>query len=201
MSQSIGIATEDALSEAVVEKILNHAPVEFNVVWKQRKQGFGYLKKKIRTFNTIAYTYPVFLLTDLDHRLCASELKESWLSVPQNPGFLFRVAVREVESWLLADRLAVSRFLNISFSACPHSPDDIIDPKQVLLSLAKKSKRREIKQDMLPAKGSLSPVGLGYNARLFDFVWNYWDVDRAVVRSDSLNRAWKRVCALKSFNE
>jgi len=201
MAQAIGIATEDALSEAVAEKILNHAPVDFNIVWKQRKQGFGYLKKQARNFNTIANTYPVLLLTDLDHTLCASKLTKSWLPIPQNSNFLFRVAVREVESWLLADREAISQFLNISISICPDSPDSILDPKQALLNLAKKSKRREIKQDMLPTKGSLSPVGLGYNARLADFVWNYWDVDRAVVRSDSLNRAWKRVCALKSFNE
>ncbi|MDQ6982322.1 MAG: DUF4276 family protein [Mariprofundus sp.] len=197
MAQAIGIATEDALSEAVVEKMLNYAPIEFNVVLKQRKRGSGYLKKQVRKFNAIANSYPVLLLTDLDRVVCASELKKSWLTIPQNPKFLFRVAVREVESWLLADREAISQFLNISISICPGSPDDILDPKQALINLAKKSKRREIKQDMLPAKGSLSPVGLGYNARLSDFVWNYWNVDRAIVRSDSLNRAWKSVCALK----
>jgi len=31
MIQSIGIATEDALSEAVIEKILINAPVDFNI--------------------------------------------------------------------------------------------------------------------------------------------------------------------------
>jgi len=113
------------------------------------------------------------------------------------PDFLFRVAVREVESWLLADREAMARFLHISSAQCPDSPDDIIDPKQALLNLVRKSNNRALKQDILPAKGSMSSVGLGYNARLSDFVWNYWDVNRAVAQSDSLNRAWKRVCALK----
>ncbi len=197
MAQSIGIATEDVLSEDVVEKLLNSAPVDFNIVWKQRKQGFGYLKKNIRKFNKIANTYPVLLLTDLDLSACASELTASWLTIPQNPDFLFRVAVREVESWLLADREAMARFLHISSAQCPDSPDDIIDPKQALLNLVRKSNNRALKQDILPAKGSMSSVGLGYNARLSDFVWNYWDVNRAVAQSDSLNRAWKRVCALK----
>lgn len=197
MVQSIGIATEDALSEAVVEKILNSAPVDFRVVWKQRKRGFGYLKKNIRKFNEIANTYPVILVTDLDQSRCAFELTKNWLNTPRNPNLLFRVAVREVESWLLADREALAHFLNISVAKCPVSPDDILDPKQVLLNLVKKSRRREIKQDMLPVKGALSPVGLGYNARLSEFVWNYWVVNRAIAKSDSLNRAWKSVCALK----
>jgi len=43
MAQSIGIATEDVLSEKIVEKLLNSAPVDFNIVWKHRKQGFGYV--------------------------------------------------------------------------------------------------------------------------------------------------------------
>jgi len=197
MIQSIGIATEDILSEAVVEKILESAPIDFNVVWKQRKQGFGYLKKNIRKFNEIANIYPVMLVTDLDQSSCAFELMTNWLNTPKNPNFLFRVAVREVESWLLADRAAMARFLNISIVNCPDSPDDILDPKQVLLNLVKKSRRREIKQDMLPVKGALSPVGLGYNVRLSEFVRNYWVVNRAIEKSDSLNRAWKSVCALK----
>lgn len=197
MIQSIGIATEDILSEAVVEKILESAPIDFNVVWKQRKQGFGYLKKNIRKFNEIANIYPVMLVTDLDQSSCAFELMTNWLNTPKNPNFLFRVAVREVESWLLADRAAMARFLNISIVNCPDSPDDILDPKQVLLNLVKKSRRREIKQDMLPVKGALSSVGLGYNVRLSEFVRNYWVVNRAIEKSDSLNRAWKSVCALK----
>lgn len=196
MAQSIGIATEDELSEAVVEKILNSTLVDFNIVWKRRKRGFGYLKKNIRKFNEVAKSYPVLLLTDLDNALCASELTSSWLTIPKSPNFLFRVAVREVEAWLLADREAIAQFLNVSSSICPDSPDNLTDPKQALLNLAKKSKTREIKQDLLSAKGSLSPVGLGYNARLSDFVWKHWDVNRAVVRSASLDRAWKRACAL-----
>jgi len=198
MSQSIGIATEDALSEAVVEKILGSALSDFHFAFKVRKGGYGYLRKNIRKFNKAAQTYPVLLLTDLDNALCASELTSSWLTIPKSPNFLFRVAVREVEAWLLADREAIAQFLNVSSSICPDSPDNLADPKQTLLNLVKKSKNRQIKHDLLPVKGSLSPVGLGYNTRLSDFVWKHWDVKRAVVRSDSLDRAWKRACALKN---
>ncbi len=80
MAQSIGIATEDELSEAVVEKILNSTLVDFNIVWKRRKRGFGYLKKNIRKFNEVAKSYPVLLLADLDNALCASELTSNWLT-------------------------------------------------------------------------------------------------------------------------
>jgi hypothetical protein len=197
MAHTIGIATEDELSEAVVEKILSSASVDFNVAIKLRKGGYGYLKSNVRSFNQIAHTYPFLLLTDLDNKVCAPELISSWLTIPQNPNFLFRVAVKEIEAWLLADREAMSHFLNISISICPSQPETLTDPKQELLNLVKRSRNREIKQDLLPVRGSLSTIGIGYNARLSDFVWNYWDINRAVARSDSLNRAWKRVCALK----
>ena len=196
MAYAIGIATEDLLSEVVAEKLLINAPVEFASLMKFRQQGFGYLKKNVRKFNEIARSYPVLLLTDLDSKPCASQLISSWLTIPQNPDFLFRVVVREVEAWLLADREGISEYLNISFSICPGNPDSLIDPKQGLLDLAKRSRRREVKQDLLPAKGSEVSVGLGYNARLSDFVWNHWDVNRAISRSDSLKRAWTRVCTL-----
>ena len=196
MSQLIGIATEDELSESVIEKILNSAPADFTIVVKQRKGGFGYLKSNVTKFNEIARTYPFLMLTDLDSKACAVELISSWLTIPQNSNFLFRVAVREIEAWLLADREAISKFLNVSFAMCPGNPDALADPKQELLKLAKISKSRDIKRDLLPAKGSTSSVGLGYNTRLSYFVWNHWDINNAITRSDSLERAWKRICSL-----
>jgi hypothetical protein len=46
---------------------------------------------------------PVFLITDLDNIQCANVLVENWRNnLHVNPGLKFRVAVREIESWILA---------------------------------------------------------------------------------------------------
>ena len=95
------IATEDALSEAVAETLLRQTGG--HVVQRRiRRNGFGYLKSKIGAFNQMARTVmPVMLVTDLDQWNCPAELIADWLPGGADPRLLFRVAVRETESWLL----------------------------------------------------------------------------------------------------
>ena len=50
--------------------------------------------------------------------------------------FLFRIAVREVEAWLIADREALAGFLKIKIMHVPYKPEELVDPKRVLLELA-----------------------------------------------------------------
>ena len=177
---SIGIATEDILSEAVVEKVICELQHDFTIAFKRRKRGFGYLKSNMQKFNETAAQYPVIVVTDLDSKICPVDLISDWITFPKNPNLIFRVAVRETESWLLADTEGICSFLNISPSLCPQSPDDLHDPKQELLKLVRRSKNRDIKNDILPSpKGTTSPVGLGYNVRMLDFVKNYWDLNKA----------------------
>ena len=129
----IDIAVEDDLSEAVIRKIL---PDKY-VVSKRRNPtqgGSGHLKKRIRVYNKdAAKGMPIIVLTDLDKPptperryttpvvvdygaekyRCAPTLIKKWLPVPINNNLLFRVAVSEVESWVLADRDRFARSLGI----------------------------------------------------------------------------------------
>ena len=58
------IATEDALSEAVAETLLHQAGGH-RVTQCLRRNGFGYLKSKVRVFNQMAHTVMrVLLVTD-----------------------------------------------------------------------------------------------------------------------------------------
>jgi len=185
----IGIATEDILSEAVVTKVINELRRDFTIKIKLRKRGFGYLKSNMKKFNKIAAQYPMIVVTDLDNKTCPVELRSDWITFSRNPKLIFRIAVRETESWLLADTEAICSFLNISPRLCPQSPDDLHDPKQALLKLVRRSKNRDIKHDILPSpKGTTSPVGLGYNERMLSFVRSYWDLNRASSKSESLKR-------------
>ncbi|WP_133510175.1 hypothetical protein [Candidatus Thiosymbion oneisti] len=193
---AFAIATEDALSEAVAETLLHQVGI-CDIQACLRKEGFGYLRSRIADFNRIAEkATPVLLITDLDQKHCPPGMIADWLQAPPSPRLLFRIAVRETESWVLADRIAFARFIGVSVAAMPTTPDELSDPKAAVLKLVRKSSNRELKQDILPPKGSTSPVGLGYNSRLRSFVHSHWRSDRAAKQSPSLARALMRVQAL-----
>ncbi len=187
------LATEDALSEAVAETMLRQSGGHV-VHTRLRRNGFGYLKSKIGALNQMAHTVmPVLLVTDLDQWRCPPALIADWLPGGPDPCLLFRVAVRETESWLLADRWAFAEFLCLPTVMVPERPDELMDPKAALLKLVRKSKRRDLKQDILPARGVSFPVGLGYNDRLIHFVRERWDSQKAAQVSASLARTVARV--------
>jgi len=189
----IAIATEDALSETLLETVVQRSGRPVQIAQRFRRQGFGYLKSQMPVFNQIARWRPVLVLTDLDQGECAPQLRQDWLRQSPAPNLLFRVAVREVEAWLLADGEAFAVFIGIDPGKVPSLPEALPDPKQRLLSLVRKSRHRELKQDILPAPRARTAQGLGYNEQLCRFVRDYWRVDCAVAHSPSLARAWQRL--------
>ena len=190
----IAIATEDELSETLIETLLHHSGRPVQIAQRFRQHGFGYLKSRMDVFNQMARWQPVLVLTDLDQGACAPQLRRDWLR-QQSPAsnLLFRVAVREVEAWLLADGEAFAGFLGIDPSRVPALPEALPDPKQALLGLVRKSRQRDLKRDILPTPGARTVQGLGYNEQLSRFVRDHWRVDRAIPHSPSLARAWQRI--------
>lgn len=182
----ITLATEDELSEEVCLRLAQE--VGLTVHQRLRRGGSGYLKSRVMNFCRMAEHIPVLMLTDLDQSLCAPTLISDWLGLRQRPpGFLFRVAVREVESWLLADHAAMSDFLGLNRSALPNEPDQLNDPKQALLTLAQRA-RRDVRDDLVARRGAIASQGLGYNARLCNLVRQGWSPHLASDRSPSLAR-------------
>lgn len=194
MGIDIAVATEDALSEAVAVALLRQSGREFRVRQRLRRRGFGYLKSRVRAFNAMAtHVLPVFLLTDLDRHPCAPALRQEWLPGPLSERLLFRVAVREVESWLIADPEGLAEFLGISPAKIPPAPDQLAEAKASLLALVKKSRKRTLRTEILPPPGGAAPVGLGYNLQWRRFVRDHWSAGRAAEHSPSLERARLRI--------
>lgn len=192
MLNNVILAVEDELSEVISTKILKSFDIEIMVVLGNN--GNGYLQKKSPEFNRSAKGLDIFLLTDLDSpKGCPLELIRSWIKGPLNPRFLFRVAIMEVESWLMADRKAVAEFLSIPINRIPPSTDNIPDPKEFLVSLARGSKKRKLREELVPKPGARIPVGYGYNTRLSQFVRDHWDLERAASASPSLKRTVDRI--------
>jgi hypothetical protein len=190
----VALATEDELSEVVGFRLVEDAGHVLRVSQTFRKNGQGYLKANIGKFREVSQHIPLILLTDLDRVECPPSLIREWGSGHPFPeGFVFRVAVRETESWLLADREAMADFLGVALNRIPVAPDNSMDAKETLLALVRRCKNRSLKKDLLPEPGAPSKVGLGYNAVLGDFVRMRWSVDRAAAQSPSLARARLRI--------
>lgn len=194
--QPLTLATEDALSEAVSERILANHPTVL-VGSRVRRGGNGYLRSRMSAWREIARHAPVLVLTDLDKFPCPPALLADWLGSLACPaGLILRVAVREVEAWLLADHEAMVALIGRRIAGrLPEEPDALIDPKAFLLDLAARAPR-DVRLDLRADSGSTAKQGLGYNTRLVDLVRTVWTPSRAATRSPSLQRTLVRIGAL-----
>lgn len=187
----VNLAVEDALSEATLRAILAQTGRPYAVGAVYGRRGFGDLKRRAGGFNQAARGTPFILLTDLDRAECPPVILQEWLGVDKHPNFVFRVAVREVESWLLAHRKAFARFIGVPERSVPEQPDNLDDPKDALLRLAERCRRTELQRDLLPPSGSLRKQGPGYSLRLEEYVRTAWKATEAEKYSPSLAKAWK----------
>ena len=96
--------------------------------------------------------------------------------------------MREVEAWLLGDGERIAEFLGLHVSRIPSQPELLDDPKLTIVNLARRSRRRDIRTDMVPSPESGRQVGPAYTSRLVEFV-SHWRPDAASERCKSLSRA------------
>lgn len=190
MIPPLALATEDELSEAVGIKLLAEHPVLAGIPPRLlRKNGFGYLRSKIDSWRKMSSQHIVIVLTDLDKKECPLVLLKDWLGAGMNcpPNLLLRIAVREIESWLLADHQALIKLIG-NRGQLPTDPDMLPNPKQYLLKLVRNAPRA-VREDLIRQKVAISSQGIGYNRRLVEFVKSEWIPERAATRSPSLSRA------------
>lgn len=192
----VNLATEDELSEVTLLRVLAKIN-RYSIGTAYRRGGFGYLRRNVQGWNSAAKGIPFIVFTDLDTGECPPRLINDWLQVEKHPNLLFRVAVREVESWLLADPVNLSEFFNLRKALIPTTTDTIEDPKAVIVNLARKSRSKAIRDGIVPRKGSTAKQGPDYNGCLGAFVRERWDVEIATKNSPSLTRT---IDCLTSFN-
>jgi len=184
----INLVFEDVLSEAVLKQMLKQSQRPF-LVGDCLKRGNDQIQKKISGFNNAAKGMPYLVLTDLDNADCPLVILSEWLTQPKHPNLLFRIAVKEVEAWLLAHREAFAKFLGISVDLIPGDADRIPDPKLLLINLARRSRKRKLREAIVPERNSTAKIGKDYNRPLIEFVNKSWQVASAQTNSPSLKRA------------
>lgn len=186
---SADLVVEDPLSEAVMRKVIARANARLDIRSARMSGGFGQIRKNIRAYNKAAAFHPFVILTDLDRAECPATLIREWLGDEEkHERLIFRVAEKEVESWLMADRERFAALVGIQVNLVPGYPDQLADPKMTLLNLVSRSSNGKLKKAILP-KGPGSSIGPGYNDILAGFATQQWRPDAASRNSSSLKRA------------
>ena len=187
-------AVEGLVDEAVLRRLVEEAGATLGDVYG--KMGKSHLRRRLHGYNQAAKFSPWVVLADLDQDAnCAPPLRAVWLP-DSAPHMCFRIAVREIESWLLADRKGIAHFLGVKILQIPASPETIEYPKRTLVGLARHSRRIEIRKDMVPGPRSRRRVGPAYSSQLIEFIRSKWKPDIAEQTSESLRRCRESVSRL-----
>lgn len=180
----VKVVVEGTVDFAVAQRLL--ARVDATATLAADFRGKQPILEKLNGYVIASRHQPWFVLIDLDDDDCATALISPWL--PLDSGQIaVRVAVREIEAWLLADS-EFARVLRVPTNTLPVAPDDVSTPKRVVVELVRSHcQTKRIRSAVLPTRGSGS-IGTGYKALLIDFIREHWDPDRAAERSESLRR-------------
>ncbi|MDR2756629.1 MAG: DUF4276 family protein [Planctomycetaceae bacterium] len=198
---------EDAPSQAVLQKIIDSFNNQGTIIFGFREgfpkimNGFSKIKERLPVCIDMGKNglYSISLI-DLDkEHCCPPSLIRNWLNIDNGKPIelpektLIRVAVREIESWIMADRKKFAKYFDLTESLIPPIPDKIRDPKKEFFSLLRKKERQKFRR-MLPGKNS--SIGSDYNDIMCDFIERHWLPTRAENNSPSLRRMLNRLRAL-----
>ncbi|MYG38898.1 MAG: hypothetical protein F4162_08060 [Synechococcus sp. SB0676_bin_10] len=186
INQPVHAVVEGIIDDAVVRKLFAETGIQCGTIYVQN--GVGNLLKKLPSYNQSAKRLPWFVVCDLDRKPCAPSLHHDMILA-----FLHVcIAVRAVEAWFMADRGALARYLSIPQGKIPARPEEVDDPKQTIVNLARQSRSSVVKDAVVPSERSGRPVGPGYTATMIEFVQDKWRPVRASQAAPSLARALAR---------
>lgn len=187
-------AVEGPVDEAVLGSVLQYVGLNLGTVYG--KNGKVALLQALNGYNRAATFNPWCVLVDMDRdQRCFRDILQDWLPDP-SPLMRLRIVVREAEAWLFGDSERLSDFLGVAARRLPSNPEGIAQPKEEMVGLARLSRRRDIREDMVPRPGSGRNVGPLYSARLIQFVSDPgtgWRPDVAATNVNSLHRCITRL--------
>lgn len=178
------IAGEGPADVAIGRVVLAH--VGLSAFAENPAGGKSRLDPLLPRYNSSAGHVRWFVLRDLDHdEPCAPALISRLVRAPA-PDLVLRIAVRAVEAWLLGDAEGIAELLGVPRARVPRAPEELDDPKAELLALVRRSKRRALRDDMLPRPGLSARQGPAYAARIIAYSRELWRPQVAAERCPSL---------------
>ena len=169
----------------------------------QSRRGKHQIDQGLPGWNASSIRRPWLVLRDLDHDdfdTCIPGLRTQLLGSPWQEGMCFRLVVRSVEAWILADHEGFSKYFGVR-QQLPSAVDDLDDPKRELINRCRRSNKRDIKLGVPPRQGSGRKLGPDYVALITDFSQGVWSPSGARKRSPSLDRALRDLDRLRNWIE
>ena len=179
----VSLNAEDNLLCVIGERLLREFPGKYAIndaPQKHRDAKSGILRDA-QVWNQAAADGGVRLvLMDMDElayprnkKKCPeSEIRRVLKGKKKHDNFLFRIAVFESESWLLADRDGFSNFFKVPVASIPEDIDGLRNAKERSHKIIR---------------------GRRINARLLEFAELHWKPKRAAKNSKSLRRTLERL--------
>jgi len=194
---TINILAEGYMEEAIAARLLPFCGHQLGIVYGMR--GCTYVKEKAAAFRWLATeSTGVLILTDFRDTGsdCIPNALYNYIysKLPNPPAnFLCRFIVNELESWLLADRGGIAKYIDIAISHLPTHPELEPFPKEFLVNLARRSRKKSIREGIAPPQGHRAVVGPEYTSLMRRFIHNYWDINTAINNAPSLERCVRRL--------
>jgi len=200
----VDVVGEDQVTKSIIDRLLKEYRKDLAVQSYLPVRG-GQIKNLAPKYNNL--NVPIILLTDLDFYSCPPGLIFDWFGKTIfNKQFLFRVAYREAESWLMADREGFAKWLGVKVVLIPES--QIIDNRRniyelefpykpslyMMREIVPNSSKKGLVEKLTPKEGA--GKGPAYNSALLPFIKNIWDIENATKNSFSLNRT---IIRLRTF--
>ena len=196
----IHLIAEGFTEKIVASRLLPFCGHEIGTVYGER--GCDYIRNKAVVFHHLATECSgVLVLSDFRDTgapcvpTAIQEYVLNYLPCPPET-FMFRFAVNEIESWLLADRKGMAEFIGVTESRIPLQPENEVFPKRTLVSLARSSRKRKIREGIAPPPGHRASVGPEYMNFLQEFITGYWNIEAAMCCAKSLERCVNRLRSL-----
>ena len=178
--QGVTVAVEGDIDAAVARRILKELGFPLGPI--HGRQGKGRLDKALKGYNNAARYAHWLVIRDLDDDAeCPPELVTRLMPDPSTYLSL-RVAVRQIEAWLLADRSVIADLFQVPLEIVPIDPEALTDAKAEVVRLAQRSRNRRLREEILPAANTSAKVGPGYTARMIEYATHVW---RPRVAADS----------------
>ena len=195
---TIFFSGEDILAEALAARCVAHSLPDFQFCSIRPGQGGrSGVEAKLESYIGTARSIPFLVMLDLDDAPCPPGLRSSLLrkakTIALPSKMVLSVVTRESEAWILGDAERLANFLGIDAHRVPASPENLRDPKKVVVQLAEFS--RQYKREICPEPDN--KVGPGYNDVLRKFVREQWRPDISAQNCPSLTRTLDRLASLK----
>lgn len=187
----VELLVEGYTDEIFVRRCFGELGISVGTVYG--KKGVGYIIEKADGFSVRGQYSPILILADLADVgvACAVDARDKLVPTPQ-PMTLTRLAVREIESWLVASRQELAGYLGVSIARVPSDPDDLVDAKQAFINVARSSPRTRLRNMIVPQPGVSSVVGTGYVDAFAEFMSVHWSLDSAASNSPSFAKFARR---------